>query len=94
MTEEGPVTMSTVKALLPIVTSIIMVVLSWGSLNTKIDLTIQKLDNIAQTVQEIKDDRKASVSEMNDRTRSRDDQISKINEELARLRTIINFEQR
>lgn len=86
--------MSTVKALLPIATSIIMVVLSWGSLNTKIDLTIQKLDNIAQTVQEIKEDRKASINEMNDRTRARDDQISKINEELARLRTIINFEQR
>lgn len=94
MTKEGPITMSTVKALLPIATSIIMVVLSWGSLNTKIDLTIQKLDNIAQTVQEIKEDRKASINEMNDRTRARDDQISKINEELARLRTIINFEQR
>ena len=94
MTKEGPITMSTVKALLPIATSIIMVVLSWGSLNTKIDLTIQKLDNIAQTVQEIKEDRKESISQMNDRTRARDDQISKINEELARLRTIINFEQR
>lgn len=83
--------MSTVRALLPIATSIIMVVLSWGSLNTKIDLTIQKLDNIAQTVQEIKDDRKESVSQMTDRVRERDDQITNIKEELARIKTFINL---
>jgi len=53
MREDGPITMSTIKALLPLATSVVMVVLSWGSLNAKVDLTIQKLDTIAQTVNEI-----------------------------------------
>lgn len=83
--------MNTIKALLPIMTSIIMVVFSWGSLNTKIDLTIQKLDNIAQTVQEIKDDRKDSISQMTDRVHERDSQIVSIKEELAKIKTFINL---
>lgn len=94
MEENGPITMNTVKALLPIVTSIIMVVFSWGSLNTKIDLTIQKLDNIAQAVQEIKDDRKESISKMSEKVDQRDQMIARINEEITRIKTIINFENK
>lgn len=94
MTEEGPITMNTVKAILPIITSIIMVVFAWGSLNTKIDLTIQKLDNIAEAVQEIKEDRKESISRMSEKVDQRDQMIARINEEIARIKTIINFESR
>jgi len=94
MTEEGPITMNTIKALLPIVTSIIMVVFSWGSLNTKIDLTIQKLDNIAQAVQEIKQERKESISKMELKVNDRDRLIAQIQQELTRIKTIINFENR
>lgn len=94
MTEEGPITMNTVKAILPIITSIIMVVFAWGSLNTKIDLTIQKLDNIAEAVQEIKEDRKESISKMSEKGDQRDQMIARINEEIARIKTIINFESR
>lgn len=94
MEENGPITMNTIKTLLPVATSVIMVVLSWGSLNTKIDLTIQKLDTIAQTVNEIKQERKESIGLMRDRVDDRDKIIAQIQQELARVKTIINFENR
>ena len=94
MKEDGPITMNTVKALLPLATSVVMVVLSWGSLNAKVDLTIQKLDTIAQAVNEIKQERKDSIGLMRERVDDRDKVIAKINEELARIKTIINFETR
>lgn len=94
MEENGPITMSTIKTILPVATSVIMVVLSWGSLNTKIDLTIQKLDTIAQTVNEIKQERKESIGLMRDRVDDRDKIIAQIQQELARVKTIINFENR
>ena len=91
MREDGPITMSTIKALLPLATSVVMVVLSWGSLNAKVDLTIQKLDTIAQTVNEIKQERKESISQMREKVDERDKMIAQINEEIARIKTIINF---
>ncbi len=91
MEKNDPITMSTIKTILPVATSVIMVVLSWGSLNTKIDLTIQKLDTIAQTVNEIKQERKESIGLMRDRVDDRDKIIAKINEDLARIKTIINY---
>jgi len=94
MEENGPITMNTIKTILPVATSVIMVVLSWGSLNTKIDLTIQKLDTIAQTVNEIKQERKESIGLMRDRVDDRDKIIAQIQQELARVKTIINFENR
>ena len=91
MREDGPITMSTIKALLPLATSVVMVVLSWGSLNAKVDLTIQKLDTIAQAVNEIKTDRKESITQMRDKVDERDKMIAQINEEIARIKTIINY---
>ena len=91
MREDGPITMSTIKALLPLATSVVMVVLSWGSLNAKVDLTIQKLDTIAQTVNVIKQERKESISQMREKVDERDKMIAQINEEIARIKTIINF---
>lgn len=91
MKNEGPITLGSIKSLLPLASSFVLVIVSWTSLNAKVDLTIQKLDNIAQTVQEIKDDRKASVTQMSDRVRERDDQIVSIKEELARIKTFINL---
>jgi len=92
MKEDGPITMNTIKTLLPFATSVIMVVLSWGSLNAKVDLTIQKLDTIAQTVNEIKQDRKESIAQMRDKVDQRDQMIARINEEIARIKTIINYD--
>lgn len=94
MEENGPITMNTIKTILPVATSVIMVVLSWGSLNTKIDLTIQKLDTIAQTVNEIKQERKESIGLMRDRVDDRDKMIAQIQQELTRIKTIINFDSR
>ena len=91
MREDGPITMSTIKALLPLATSVVMVVLSWGSLNAKVDLTIQKLDTIAQAVNEIKTDRKESITQMRDKVDERDKMIAQMNEEIARIKTIINY---
>lgn len=91
MKEDGPITMNTIKAILPLATSVVMVVLSWGSLNAKVDLTIQKLDTIAQAVNEIKQDRKETVSQMRERVDERDKMIAQINEEIARIKTIINY---
>ena len=83
--------MSTIKALLPLATSVVMVVLSWGSLNSKVDLTIQKLDTIAQAVNEIKTDRKESIAQMREKVDERDKMIAQISEEIARIKTIINY---
>ena len=91
MKEDGPITMSTIKALLPLATSVVMVVLSWGSLNSKVDLTIQKLDTIAQAVNEIKTDRKESIAQMREKVDERDKMIAQISEEIARIKTIINY---
>ena len=91
MREDGPITMSTIKALLPLATSVVMVVLSWGSLNAKVDLTIQKLDTIAQAVNEIKTDRKESIAQMREKVDERDKMIAQISEEIARIKTIINY---
>ena len=91
MREDGPITMSTIKALLPLATSVVMVVLSWGSLNSKVDLTIQKLDTIAQTVNEIKQERKDSISKMEIKVGERDRIVAQIQQELTRIKTIINF---
>ena len=91
MKEDGPITMSTIKALLPLATSVVMVVLSWGSLNSKVDLTIQKLDTIAQTVNEIKQERKESISNMEIKVGERDRIVAQIQQELIRIKTIINF---
>jgi len=91
MREDGPITMSTIKALLPLATSVVMVVLSWGSLNSKVDLTIQKLDTIAQTVNEIKQERKESISKMEIKVGERDRIVAQIQQELIRIKTIINF---
>ena len=91
MREDGPITMSTIKALLPLATSVVMVVLSWGSLNSKVDLTIQKLDTIAQAVNEIKTDRKESIAQMREKVDERDKMIAQISEEIARIKTIINY---
>lgn len=91
MKEDGPITMSTIKALLPLATSVVMVVLSWGSLNAKVDLTIQKLDTIAQTVNEIKQERKDSISKMEIKVGERDRIVAQIQQELTRIKTIINF---
>ena len=83
--------MSTIKALLPLATSVVMVVLSWGSLNAKVDLTIQKLDTIAQTVNEIKQERNESISKMEIKVGERDRIVAQIQQELTRIKTIINF---
>ena len=91
MKEDGPITMNTIKALLPLATSVVMVVLSWGSLNSKVDLTIQKLDTIAQAVNEIKTDRKESIAQMREKVDERDKMIAQISEEIARIKTIINY---
>lgn len=91
MKEDGPITMNTIKALLPLATSVVMVVLSWGSLNSKVDLTIQKLDTIAQTVNEIKQERKESISKMEIKVGERDRIVAQIQQELTRIKTIINF---
>ena len=91
MREDGPITMSTIKALLPLATSVVMVVLSWGSPNAKVDLTIQKLDTIAQTVNEIKQERKESISKMEIKVGERDRIVAQIQQELIRIKTIINF---
>ena len=91
MREDDPITMSTIKALLPLATSVVMVVLSWGSLNSKVDLTIQKLDTIAQTVNEIKQERKESISKMEIKVGERDRIVAQIQQELTRIKTIINF---
>ena len=91
MREDGPITMSTIKALLPLATSVVMVVLSWGSLNSKVDLTIQKLDAIAQTVNEIKQERNESISKMEIKVGERDRIVAQIQQELTRIKTIINF---
>ena len=87
MKEDGPITMSTIKALLPLATSVVMVVLSWGSLNSKVDLTIQKLDTIAQAVNEIKTDRKESIAQMREKVDERDKMIAQISEETPRIVT-------
>ncbi len=94
MEKNDPITMNTIKTILPVATSVIMVVLSWGSLNTKIDLTIQKLDTIAQTVNEIKQERKESISKMELKVTDRDKIIAKITDDLTRIKTIINYENR
>ena len=91
MKEDGPIAMNTIKALLPLATSVVMVVLSWGSLNSKVDLTIQKLDTIAQAVNEIKTDRKESIAQMREKVDERDKMIAQISEEIARIKTIINY---
>ena len=91
MREDDPITMSTIKALLPLATSVVMVVLSWGSLNAKVDLTIQKLDTIAQTVNEIKQERNESISKMEIKVGERDRIVAQIQQELTRIKTIINF---
>ena len=91
MREDDPITMSTIKALLPLATSVVMVVLSWGSLNSKVDLTIQKLDTIAQTVNEIKQERNESISKMEIKVGERDRIVAQIQQELTRIKTIINF---
>lgn len=70
---------------------IVTITLMNAQVNARLDLAMQKMDQIAQTVNEIKADRATSMDKMRETVAQRNKDISSIQQELVKIKTFIQL---
>lgn len=80
-----------IQMFLQLVGTAVVIALSWGSLNTKVDLANQKLDFVAQKVEEHAANSKDEKAEENKANQDRDKRIAENEKAIDSIKTQLSF---